>query len=209
MLGCKYVQKWFEPLSIFSFCKSHFLSLAFFVTLHKCKFFFCRARAVARVIGSSREWVVEVELVVPGRPLGLFPASNNGPHRQATVLPWMAQRPAMGRIQARRVGGPAIVAPSGFCGRTLRDPRGDCGPAAICGCRWPRNGNPWEERAVVGISWIGAPLDLWSPTHFFSGKNLFQMKITAFFWYFGECLMSMRFPKKVKVWLAIELHSLF
>ena len=184
-------------LVFFSFCESYILSLACFMTLHKCKFFFCRARAVARVIGSSREWVVEVELVVPGRPLGLFPASNNGPHRQATVLPWMAQRPAMGRIQARRVGGPAIVAP----------------PDSVGGLSVIRGGIVEQPLSVAadgpemgileksGQWWELAGLELHSICEV---RPIFSVERICFKWkllhfgYFNECLMSMPFPKKWK-----------
>ena len=70
----------------------------------------------------------------------------------------MAQRPAMGRIEAR---GPAIVAPSDSVGGLSSVSRGGIveQPLSVA-ADGPEMGILGEKRPVVGISWIGAPVVL-------------------------------------------------
>ena len=97
-----------------------------------------------------------------------LPCLHSGSHRQATVLPWMAQRPAMGRIEARRRRRPRNCRPR-ILGPTLllrvsHNPRR--GIVEQPRYLWLQMAQKWEKRPLVGISWIRAPLNFWSPSHF-------------------------------------------
>ena len=134
----------------------------------QCKFFFCRARALARVIGSSRDGVVE--LVVPGRPLGLCLPPPSACHSCSMDGP----RAGHGRTEARR----RRRRPQNC--RILGEPQSEGGlwsGSAICGCRWPRNGKPWGSGHWWELARLARSSQFVKSQSFFSSKVNFQVRL--------------------------------